>query len=60
MLEPMIQKKLRKLFDAWIIFKVQHSTWVSNLFPVRKKSDEIHLCVNFHLGLNKETYALNK
>ena len=33
--------------DARIIFKVRHSEWVSNLVPVRKKSGEIRLCVDF-------------
>jgi hypothetical protein len=42
-LEPLIQKKLKKLLDAHIIFKVHHSTWVSNLVPMRNKSVEIIL-----------------
>jgi hypothetical protein len=46
-LEPLIQKELKKLLDAQIIFKVRHSTWVSNLVPVRKKYGEIILCVDF-------------
>ena len=50
-LEPLIQKDLKKLLDACIIFKVRHSTWVSNLVLVQKKSCEIRLCVNF-LNLN--------
>ena len=52
MLEPLIQKELRKLFDAHIIFKVRHSPLVSNLVPVRKKLGEIRLCVDFH-NLNR-------
>ena len=46
-LEPMIQKELKNLLDARIIFKVRHSTWVSNLAPVRKKFGKIHLYVDF-------------
>ena len=38
--------------DARIIFKVRHSEWVSNLVPVRKKSGEIRLCVDFR-NLNR-------
>ena len=46
-LEPMIHNEVKKLLDAKIIFKVQHSEWVANLVPVRKKSGEIRLCVDF-------------
>eukprot|EP00253_Pinus_taeda_P029475 PITA_29475 len=34
-LEPLIQKELTKLLDARNIYKVHHSTWVSNLVHVR-------------------------
>ena len=51
-LEPMIQSEVKKLLDARIIFKVRHSKWVSNLVPVRKKSREIRLCVDFR-NLNR-------
>jgi hypothetical protein len=40
-------QELRKLLDAKIIFQVRHSAWVENLVPVRKKSGEIRLCVDF-------------
>ena len=46
-LEPLIQSEVKKLLDARIIFKVRHSEWVSNLVPVRNKSVEIRLCVDF-------------
>lgn len=46
-LEPLTQNQLKKLLDARIIFKVRHSTWVSNLVPVHKKSREICLCIDF-------------
>jgi hypothetical protein len=45
-------QELRKLLDAKIIFQVRHSTWVANLVPVRKKSGEIRLCVDFR-NLNR-------
>ena len=37
---------------ARIIFKVRHLEWVSNLVPVRNKSREIRLCVDFR-NLNR-------
>jgi hypothetical protein len=46
-------QELKKLLDAKIIFQIRHSTWVENLVPVRKKSREIHLCVDFR-NLNKD------
>ena len=51
-LEPLIQSEVKKLLDAKIIFKVRHSKWVSNLVPVRKKSGELRLCVDFR-NLNR-------
>jgi hypothetical protein len=51
-LEPLMQKELKKLLDAKIIFQVRHLAWVANLVPVKKKSGEIHLCVDFR-NLNK-------
>ena len=51
-LEPLIQNEVKKLLGAKIIFKVRHSEWVSNLVPVRKKSGEIRLCVDFR-NLNR-------
>ena len=33
-MEPLIQREVKKLLDAKIIFKVRHSEWVSNLVPV--------------------------
>ena len=51
-LEPLIQSEVKKLLDARIIFKFRHSKWVSNLVPVRKKSGEIRLCIDFR-NLNR-------
>jgi hypothetical protein len=45
-------QELKKLLDARIIFQVRHSAWVENLVPVRKKSGEICLCVDFR-NLNR-------
>lgn len=41
--EPTVKKELNKLLTAKIIFPVQHTQWVSNLVPVRKKNGEIRL-----------------
>ena len=51
-LEPLIYNEVKKLLDAKIIFKIRHSEWVANLVPVRKKSGEIILCVDFR-NLNR-------
>jgi hypothetical protein len=51
-LEPLMYQELKKLLDAKIIFQVRHSAWVANLVPVRKKSGEIRLCVDFR-NLNR-------
>lgn len=61
LLEPLIYQEVKKLLSAKIIFPVRHSTWVTNLVPVRKKSGEIRLCVDFR-NLNqaseKDNYPL--
>jgi hypothetical protein len=40
-------QEMKKLLDAKIIIQVRNFAWVSNLVPVRKKSREICLCVDF-------------
>ena len=49
-----MKKELNKLIEASIIFPIKHSSWVANLVPVRKKSGEIRLCVDFR-DLNRES-----
>ena len=59
--EPLIHSEVKKLLDAKIIFKVKHSEWVSNLVPIRKKSREIGLCVDFknlNRASNKDNYPV--
>jgi hypothetical protein len=51
-LKPTMKKELNKLLNAKIIFLVRYTQWVSNLVPVRKKSGEIRLCVDFR-NLNR-------
>jgi hypothetical protein len=53
-LESLMYQELNKLLDAKIIFQVRHSSWVENLVPIRKKSGEIRLCVDFR-NLNRES-----
>ena len=63
LLLPLIEKEVKKLFDAKIIVSLRFSKWLGNLVPVRKKSWEIRLCVDFR-NLNevslKDNYPLPK
>jgi len=56
-----MQEELIKLREVGIIMPIRHSTWVSNLVPVRKKNGDIRLCVDFR-NLNvsslKDNYPL--
>jgi hypothetical protein len=66
----LIEKQVKNLFDAKIIVSLRFSKWVANLVPVRKKSGEIRLCVDFqnlnkvslkdHYPLPKMEYILQK
>ena len=58
LLLPLIEKEVRKLFDAKIIFSLIFFKWVANLVRVRKKSGEIRLCVHFR-SLNKVSLKYN-
>jgi hypothetical protein len=53
-----IEKEVKKLLDAKIIVPLRYSEWVANLVPVRKKSGEIKLCVDFR-NLNKSSLKDN-
>jgi hypothetical protein len=53
-LMPVMEKEVKKLLDAQIIVPLRYSEWVANLVPVRKKSGEIRLCVDFK-NLNKSS-----
>jgi hypothetical protein len=48
----LIEKEVKKLFEAKIIVSLRFSKWVANLVPIRKKSSGIRLCVDFQ-NLNK-------
>ena len=49
---PLIDKEIKKLFDAKIIVCLRHSRWLANIVPVRKKNGEIRLCIDFR-NLNR-------
>jgi hypothetical protein len=52
-----IEREVKNLLEAKIIVPLRYFDWVENLVPVRKKSGEIRLCVDF-INLNK--YSLNE
>jgi hypothetical protein len=58
-----IEREVKNLLDANIIVPLRYPEWVANLVPVRKKSSEIRLCVDFR-NLNrsslKDNYSLPK
>ena len=57
-LELLVKKELNKLLVAKIIFPVRHTTWVANLVPVRKKSGDIRICIDFR-NLNRASLKDN-
>jgi hypothetical protein len=58
MLFPIMEKDIKKLLDAQIIFPLRYSEWVANLVMVRKKSGEIRLSVDFR-NLNRISKKYN-
>lgn len=60
---PLIEKEVNRLYQSGIIVPVRFSDWISNLVPVRKKTGEIRLCIDFR-NLNKvslkDNYPLPK
>ena len=52
MLLPLIEKEVKRIYEAVIIAPIRFSEWVSNLVPTRKKRGEIILCVDLR-NLNK-------
>ena len=47
MLLPIIEKEIKKLWEAKIIIPLRFSNLVANIVPVRKKNGEICICVDF-------------
>ena len=63
LLLPLIEKWVKKLFDAKIIASLRFSKWLANLVPIRKKSGEIRLYVdsrNLNQVSLKDIYPLPK
>jgi len=60
---PLIEKEVKRMFEAGIIAPIRFFEWVSNLVPTRKKTSEIRLCVDLR-NLNqvslKDHYPLPK
>jgi hypothetical protein len=54
LLLPIMEKEVKKLLDTQIIVPLRYLEWVANLVPVRKKSGEIRLCVDFR-NLNRSS-----
>ena len=55
---PLVEKEIKKMYDAKIIVPIRYSEWVSNIVPVRKKTGEIRLCIDFR-NLNKASLKDN-
>ena len=60
---PLVEKEINKLFEAKIIVALRFSRWVENMVSVRKKNEEIRICIEF-MNLNivslKDHYPLPK
>ena len=60
---PLIEKEVKRMYNAQIIAPIKYFDWVSNLVPTRKKTWEIRLCVDFR-NINKvslkDNYPLPK
>lgn len=52
LLLPLIEKEIKKLFEAKIIVALRHSRWLANIVPVRKKNGEIRIYIDFR-NLNR-------
>ena len=62
-LPPLIEKDIKRMYEAGIITPIRFSEWVSNLVPTRKKTGEIRLCVdlrNVNKVSLKDNYPLPK
>lgn len=60
---PLIEKEIKRMYEAGIIAPIRFSKWVSNLVPTRKKTGEIKLCVdlrNVNKVSLKDKYPLPK
>jgi hypothetical protein len=55
---PLIEKEIKKMYDAKFIVPLDFSKRVSNLVPTCKKTEEMRLCVDFR-NLNKVSLKNN-
>ena len=55
---PLVEKEIKKMYDAGIIVPIRYSEWVSNLVSVRKNTGEIRLCIDFG-NLNRASLKYN-
>lgn len=51
-LEAKIKTRINKFLKSKLIFLVKHSKWLSDIVPVRKKNEDIRICIDF-INLNK-------
>ena len=60
---PLVEKEIKKMYEAGIIVPMRFSDWVYKIVAVRKKTGEIRLCIDFR-NLNraslKDNYPLPK
>lgn len=63
LLLPLIQREVKKLFEANIIIALRHSRWLANVVLVINKNGDIRICIDFR-NLNivslKDNYSLPK
>ena len=55
---PLVEKEIKKMYEAGIIVPIRYSEWVSNLVSIRKKTRDIRLCIDFR-DLNKASLKYN-
>lgn len=61
LLEPISFQEVQKLAESGIVYPIRHSSWVANIVPIHKKSEEIRICIDFrHLNhaSKKDNYML--
>lgn len=58
LLMPLIEKEVNFFFYVKIIVPIRFTNWLANLVPIRKKSGEIRICIDFR-NLNKASFKDN-
>jgi len=44
---PEIEKEMNRLIDVGFVCQVKYLTWIVNIMPMRKKNDQLYICVDF-------------